>query len=186
MQTAIAGAENAPLARLFSAKHEFPTEWYSFLHPAADEDIVQKLLLALTLERFPFQFRGKTIEFNAVSLFLKLKDGFEYDDEHPLGFDLKREAGGEFLAKQFTIAGSLVKDLPQAKQLFEGQRESLGKWSIEANREEINIPPGLRKTNQAGTDEFVTINNTNLYRLNPDVIEDIIIVCHYSVSGQNQ
>ena len=30
---ALAEAENAPLARLFSLKHEFPIEWYRFLHP---------------------------------------------------------------------------------------------------------------------------------------------------------
>lgn len=40
------------LMRLFSARHEFPTEWYAFLNPAAGTD--QVLTLNLTRDRFPY------------------------------------------------------------------------------------------------------------------------------------
>jgi hypothetical protein len=40
------------LRRMFSAKHEFPTEWYSFLNPAAGAD--QVLTMNLSLDRFPY------------------------------------------------------------------------------------------------------------------------------------
>jgi hypothetical protein len=52
------------LMRLFSARHEFPTEWYSFLNPpsaAAD----QVLTLTLTRDRFPY--------FASVATNLKIK-----------------------------------------------------------------------------------------------------------------
>ena len=39
------------LTRLFSARHEYPTEWYAFLNPAAGAD--QILTLNLTRDRFP-------------------------------------------------------------------------------------------------------------------------------------
>lgn len=59
--------------RLFSARHEFPTEWHRFLNPA-DLDTVQTLSLELVSERFPFQLRGKTIKINRVELFVQRKD----------------------------------------------------------------------------------------------------------------
>lgn len=54
------------LARLFSAKNEFPTEWYAFLNPALP-GTDQVLSLNLTADRFPF-FAGKTIKINAVEI----------------------------------------------------------------------------------------------------------------------
>jgi hypothetical protein len=45
-------------ARFFSLRHEFPTQWYKFLHPLAT-DAAQTMLLALSKERFPFQYRAR-------------------------------------------------------------------------------------------------------------------------------
>jgi hypothetical protein len=51
------------LSRMFSARHEFPTEWYAFLNPAAGAD--QVLTLNLTRDRFPY--------FASVAPTLKIK-----------------------------------------------------------------------------------------------------------------
>ena len=51
------------LTRLFSAKHEFPTEWFAFLNAAAGTD--QVLTLNLTRDRFPY--------FASVAPSLKIK-----------------------------------------------------------------------------------------------------------------
>jgi hypothetical protein len=51
------------LTRLFSARHEFPTEWYAFLNAAAGTD--QVLTLNLTRDRFPY--------FASVAPSLKIK-----------------------------------------------------------------------------------------------------------------
>jgi Tc toxin complex TcA C-terminal TcB-binding domain len=64
-----------PLARLFSLKHEFQTEWHQFTHPAApavDTFTIDK-------ERFPFLFRGqsKTLTVRKVHLYALLKHGAE-------------------------------------------------------------------------------------------------------------
>ncbi|MBI4488142.1 MAG: hypothetical protein HY694_03575 [Deltaproteobacteria bacterium] len=171
----------AGLFRLFSARHEFPNEWHRFLHPK-DTDNKQTVQANLTLDRFPFQFRAKEIEINAASLFLKVMEGFEYDDGQPLVFDLKKEGGPEFLAKEFKIAASLIKDLPYVKA-FERQSievQEIDKWFIEVNRTEIS--ESLRQKNADRTDEVVRINDLDHFRLNPDVIEDIYVICHYSVS----
>jgi hypothetical protein len=64
-----------PLARLFSLKHQFQTEWHQFTHPAApavDTFTIDK-------ERFPFLFRGqsKTLTVRKVHLYALLKHGAE-------------------------------------------------------------------------------------------------------------
>ena len=73
---------NQPNLRLFSLKHEFPGEWNRFLHPA-DTATDQIMTLTLSMERFPFQFRGKLIQIDQVDLFLKFKD--IYDSQTPAG-----------------------------------------------------------------------------------------------------
>jgi hypothetical protein len=51
------------LTRMFSAKREFPTEWYAFLNPASGTD--QVLALNLTRDRYPY--------FASIATTLKVK-----------------------------------------------------------------------------------------------------------------
>jgi len=174
----IALAENrAGLFRLISAKHEFPNDWHKFLHPKDTEDR-QTLPITLAPERFPFQFKDKDIEINSMHLFLKCEEGFAYDDDQPLVFDLKKEGGTEHLAQQFNIAGSLIVDMPYVKA-FENSNEALGRWFMEVKR--TDIPQWLRQKTSDGTDEAVQINNQDHFRLNPGAIQDFVLVCQYSV-----
>lgn len=55
------------LMRLFSAKHEFPTEWFAFLNGAAGAD--QVLTLNRTRDRFPyFASAAPTLKINRLEL----------------------------------------------------------------------------------------------------------------------
>ncbi len=47
----------ASCARLFSLKHEFPTEWYQFFNPSGGAE--QELVITLKPEHYPFFMRGK-------------------------------------------------------------------------------------------------------------------------------
>jgi hypothetical protein len=50
------------LLRLFSLRHEYPTEWYKFLSPpigTSSTTPISTMQINLGNERFPFQFRGK-------------------------------------------------------------------------------------------------------------------------------
>jgi hypothetical protein len=60
MKAAIADAEKVPLARLFSTRHEFPTEWHQFRHSTLP---TATLNLALSPDLFPFQFRVRSLRF---------------------------------------------------------------------------------------------------------------------------
>lgn len=55
------------LMRIFSARHEFPNEWYQFLNPALTTDD-QVLNLNLTKDRFPFFVQGNTIKISSFEL----------------------------------------------------------------------------------------------------------------------
>jgi hypothetical protein len=79
MKTAIADTEKAPLARLFSTRHEFPTEWHQFLHSTFP---TATLNLDLSPERFPFLFPGMKLEIQKVALFLPLKEGKKPDSDN--------------------------------------------------------------------------------------------------------
>jgi hypothetical protein len=52
--------------RLFSLKHEFAVEWSQFMQASG----TQQLRFKLTLERFSFQFRGRTISVQQFDVFL--------------------------------------------------------------------------------------------------------------------
>jgi hypothetical protein len=55
------------LTRLFSARHEFPTEWYAFLNPtSASAD--QELDLSFDASRFPYFASVSTIKIKSVEL----------------------------------------------------------------------------------------------------------------------
>jgi hypothetical protein len=83
LRQAMEVTEKAPLMRLFSVRHEFPTGWYGFLHPKGVDD-QQAMLLDLGPNYFPYQYQGKALAVQRVEAFVKLKDGASA----PPGFDL--------------------------------------------------------------------------------------------------
>ena len=54
------------LYRLFSARHDFPTQWYNFLNPAlAGTDQLMEIDLT---DRFPYFTKGTTLKIKRVEL----------------------------------------------------------------------------------------------------------------------
>ncbi len=60
------------LQRLFSRRPEFPGEWSKFVSVASQDG--HRLVFTLTSERFPYRFRGKDIEVDAIYLFVQLRE----------------------------------------------------------------------------------------------------------------
>jgi hypothetical protein len=154
------------LRRMFSLKHEFPTEWYKFLHPTSTANMT----LGLTMERFPFQLRGKTIQINQVDCFLKFKDGGyqdNYASESPLTLHVT-SPGGQAIQPPISLnsVSSVLGGLPHgsAQNLSEG----LGSWIIELTGDDVSkVKASLR-----------TLNSP--FRLKPELIDDMVVVFHYS------
>ena len=158
-------------SRLFSAKHEFSSDWYRFLHPA-DTATSQMLALDLSMERFPFLFRGMQLNIQAMQLFLKLQDGFVYDDSKALTFTFGKDSNPG-TSSTFKLGGSPISTLPYAEAL-QGSVGSVGKWILTVQGSDIaKLDPTLQRT--------VTINGQNFVHLNPDAIEDLWLVCQYSI-----
>ena len=156
--------------QVFSAKHEFSNAWHQFLHPRKT-DTTQALKLDLDQSRFPSLFKDKTIKIKTMHLFIKLKNGYTYQDDAPLKFDLKSNGGG-YIGKQFQVAKSLVLNLAYAKP-FENQSKKIGEWSIEVHAGDLT---GL----SSELCEDVKIGNVTIKRLKPDAFEDLIMVCQYT------
>jgi hypothetical protein len=146
------------------------------LHPK-DKDEKQALQLNLTSERFPLLFKAREIVINSMQLFLKLKEGLVYDDEDTLKFNLKNENVTEVTPQEFKVIGSLIKDLPYYAKSFENPHEIPGNWLMEVNRaaDSAQIPEKLRLKDKDGGEK-------NFFQLNPEAIEDIIIMVQYSVT----
>jgi hypothetical protein len=170
------------LVRLFSLKHEFPSEWYKFLNPP-DTAPSQRMQIGLGVERFPYQYRGKKITISRVELFLKFKDlhqptvythdGTPLGDYANVGAPLKvylAPPNVNLQAPNGTLASAptFLEGLPLAAVPLSGSPPGLGNWTLTANNADIqNIAVSLR--NPAATQH-----------LNPAVIDDIVMVCHYS------
>jgi peptidoglycan hydrolase-like protein with peptidoglycan-binding domain len=68
------------LARAFSLRHEFPTEWHRFLH-RSDPTGDQQATLDLSEARFPFMFQGKGIRITKFALLAKAKEDAAASDD---------------------------------------------------------------------------------------------------------
>jgi hypothetical protein len=182
VESLIKKTANQPLARLFSVRHEFPNEWNRFLHPAdpdADKKIVHSLAIDLGRERFPFQFRAKTISINRTTLFLKVNEAYEYDDHDALEDDddhpgpLKAYLNMEGDPSKFVRLGSPVEQLPF---MTASAGDIPTKITLEVR--EGDLPT----TAASGTSWWMKTTDLTHTRLKPDAIEDIWIICEYSVS----
>ena len=75
-------SNEAGLVRLFSMRHEFPTEW-SLLTSGTNQNpaVARSQSFAITKNRFPFLFAGKQIKISSIDLYALLKP-----DADPLEF----------------------------------------------------------------------------------------------------
>jgi hypothetical protein len=165
MQDAIKEGETSPLARLFSARHEFPTPWHQFLNPTGTNAILN---LNIDLERFSFLFRGKKIEIQKIEIFLPLKDGkkpgtnktyTEIYTAAPLTLSVK-SAFGTASGKALNSSSSFLNGIPHVVI------------------EDAALPLEV-KSGEAAAWSFTT--ETAKLKSIQDAIEDLFIVCHYTV-----
>jgi hypothetical protein len=63
--------------RLFSVRHEFPDQWYRFLNPSGSAAQAASIAFDLSAERFPYQFRGKSVVVNKVDIFLSFRNLYD-------------------------------------------------------------------------------------------------------------
>jgi hypothetical protein len=127
------------------------------------------LSLDLSLERFPFQLRGKKIEIQQIELFLSLKEGTKpgstktYLDsygDNPLAIAIK-SANGTANNKILNSNPSFLNGIPHL--------------SLEDNVVPLEVSSGEKAA------WSITVNSETLKQVQ-DAIIDLWIVCHYSIS----
>src|SRR3989442_1389716 len=189
LEVRIADTDNAPLARLFSAKHEFPTEWYRFWHPSDATAANQAMQLDLKSERFPFQYRGREVQVSQVEFFLKLKDENDptsnpaktYVEEYAAGSSLNisvTPVGGTSTSGSLDSVGAFLGGIPHTKKIDVNTSVPTS-LQLEVTEENIKqIAAGLQEAVPTNT----ATNGTSHQRLKADAIEDLIMVCHYLVA----
>ncbi|MEP7304388.1 MAG: neuraminidase-like domain-containing protein [Acidobacteriota bacterium] len=104
LKKAIAGGvqnSQMPLSRFFSARHEFPSEWYRFFHPAnAGDD--QVLSLHVGAARFPFFAQGRTLVVENIQVFAQVTAPNSYTlviaDKNALAVNFSLNPGNQYFA----------------------------------------------------------------------------------------
>ena len=97
------GVQNSqmPLSRFFSARHEFPSEWYRFFHPAGAADD-QVLVMQVGADRFPFFAQGRTLVVDAIPVFARVNAANDYTavltDKNALAVNFSLNAGYHYFA----------------------------------------------------------------------------------------
>jgi hypothetical protein len=168
-------------SRLFSARHEFASEWHRFMNPAV-ESSGQKLVLHLTSDRFPFVTQARPIQISRVEIFLLMREKELYegtDSPYARGVPLRmlisppetpdstdRIAAG--LSRNETFGG-----VPHRSVALAGQGLPFD-LSIETSTSDLAlIASELRQT--------VTVDGIVYTHLNTNAIKDILVLCHYSL-----
>jgi hypothetical protein len=147
------------LARLFSVRHEFPMEWHRFLSPPGTDDL-QSLSLPLDAIRFPFLFRGRKLTIRALEVFLKVHQG--HAEAHNESTVLLTLETGDAAPVPIDVGpDGLLK---------------LSRWHgmLRSGQAPFEDPPGTWTLN-------ASLDGGG--RLDPAALEDMILVCHYTVAG---
>ncbi len=170
---AVVSASPQAGTRLFSARHDFASEWQRFLHPAPAAD-AQTLMLALAPDRFPFEFRSRAIQIDQLDVFLKLRDGVVYPGSgSALSLFLRApESVADHTATLLSVP-SFLAGTPHAVVDVSGDGQGFGEWRVEARSGNVSgLAAALRDT--------VTVDGTPHHHLNGDAVEDLLILCRFS------
>lgn len=193
-------AEDRGLFHMFSMRTEFPNEWHRFFNLVnyIEKDANNQQLegyehefkVDLSPERLSYLFRHG-VEIGKMELFIKLKEGVEYDVNQPLTFDLKRDDKSQIEGnnQQFIVYKgsngdefqSLLYACPFDKKKIELSKTE--KWCFEVKEKVLdkdgnfvaNLPTTLVKK------EKLKIGNVEHDHLDSEVIEDLWMLLRFSL-----
>jgi Tc toxin complex TcA C-terminal TcB-binding domain len=175
-KSAMSAAAPREAARFVSLRHEFPSEWYAFLHPP-DATLGQSATLALPQERFPFLLRGKSITVDRVDVFLLFKAAYKQAayKATPLGISLTPPGSSTLAAVPPKSPDSRFGGVSHNSFDLSAQPASLGGWQLQLDDATIKSLPASLRTS-------VTVGSTQVDRILPDVLEDMVLVLQYSAT----
>jgi hypothetical protein len=158
----IAELSDQPLMRMFSARHEFPTEWNRFFHPAT-EGGEQVLSFTIGKERFPFFTQESSINIMKIDVFTKCTRAGDY---HMVLSYIKLDEDP---------ATSSEITMPQNASYGGLNNATINVNDAGLNLEELDITRGISLKVKHSTDPDYT-------GLAADEVDDIFFVFHYKLS----
>jgi hypothetical protein len=143
------------MARMFSLRHEFPTEWHQLMSGANQNPAGDSLgFFAITKNRFPFLFGQRKIQISAVDLYAVPKSDAK-SPEFP-ALTIKLPGGTSTMGAGVNIGQLLAKVMTPQNTLAVDAKEASARW-------EFKIP------------------KASVAKFQRD-IDDILMVCHYKLA----
>lgn len=154
-----------PLMQMFRLKHEFPTEWYKFLHPATAGG-EQILNFTLGQNRFPFFAQDRQIVVMKVDLFAKCTGNTSYHSRLTyVNHDEETVTSTQITMPQSTSYGGINKT-------------TLDTADAGMNLEELDIEETMSlKLKRAAAGDY-----TGLVTDPDDEVEEMYLVVHYKLA----
>lgn len=154
-------ADETGLARLFSLKQEFPSEWYRLTSATDDGTDPRSQAFVLAKNRFPFLFSNKSITLTISSVDL-------YALPMPNATDPK-------------FPDTLKLYLPQAKTAVAlSDATPVGSLPGKTSPKDTAIRVAVAESDEAATWKL-EVSETDARQLR-DNFADILMICHYSIS----
>lgn len=156
-----------PLMQLVSMKHDFPSEWHRFLHPAM-QGAEQVLDFTLGGERFPFLAHERQIVVTKLDVFARSKQNSAYN----LVADYTDRTGNAATSSDITI--------PQRADTDYGdlRRKTLRADEGEFSLDEMDVDKSIRlKLKRTGSADY-----TSLMTAPVPEIEDLFLVLSYRLA----
>ncbi len=159
--------KSGPLARVFSLRHEFPSEWYRFLNPPVDPTVDASLTLTLSKDRFPAIFRDPSVKLRFAAFEILVAVNPDYLDANPpTTIKMSFQSGPHVSSAPLDLSAWSETRLFKASPTASGNSEQ---WTLAVW---LQPPP-------TGAGAPVPAHA----RLAPNALQDVLLVCRYSVSS---
>lgn len=161
-----ASLDNQPMMRMFSLKHDFPTEWHKFLHPAIAGS-EQKFALNLKQDHFPYLANGRSIAVKRIDFLVQsVKKGdyrlvLTWSDTK----DKTDKASDELQVSENIGFGNMQMVTMTGKSK-----------DLEVEKLRIYDPLSLKLKHTTAVDY-------SSLETNPDELGDVFMVVHYALGG---
>ncbi|MFS8979720.1 neuraminidase-like domain-containing protein [Cupriavidus necator] len=177
MRPAMTGNSNAPLMRLISVRHEYPDAWHRFGHPANASATSQQLELDLSLERFPYQLKGKKLIASQLSAFLIFKDPVkgikDYKSGGELRFTITPDGAPAWPSDEFTSTTAVLRGTPRTQIDITSGLPLPARLLLEVTEQDVQLlAPVLRHQ--------VPPTPAGRMRLRTNLLDDLVLVVHYA------
>ena len=150
---------------MFSMRHEFPSEWYRFLHPAV-AGAEQILAFTLGKDRFPFFVQDRTVVVMQIDVLANTTKSMDY---HAILSYVTHDPPATTTSSELT--------LPEDPDYDNLNVKTIGVADAGLALDELNIDAPMTLKLKASNVTPYTALTTN-----PDEVEDLFIVMHYKLA----